>query len=86
MTAPSRQAAWQAQSLLLGYPADDLVSRVPILYQAAAALDEPIGGPLCGFLHHVARTPLPELVADDLATFDYRKRCCLYLVGLRPGP
>src|SRR6266511_1047506 len=57
MTGAERRAAaaWQAQSLLLGYP-DDHTS-----------------------------TPLPELAADYVATFDHRKRCCLFLTYYAHG-
>ena len=40
----------------------------------------------CGaFLDHLARRPLPELAADYVATFDHRKRCCLYLTYFAHG-
>jgi nitrate reductase molybdenum cofactor assembly chaperone NarJ/NarW len=77
--------AWQAQSLLLGYPDEQLMSRVELLGRVAAALDEPVGAPLRRFLDHVTRTPLPELAADYVATFDHRKRCCLYLTYYAHG-
>jgi nitrate reductase delta subunit len=31
------------------------------------------------FLDHVSRTPAADLAAEYVATFDHRKRCCLYL-------
>jgi len=65
-------AAWQAQSVLLGYPDEPLVGLLPLLRRVADA-------PLRRFIDHVERTPLPELQADYVATFDHRKRCCLYL-------
>jgi nitrate reductase delta subunit len=86
MTAASRHAAaWQAQSLLLGYPDDELLARLDLLRQVADTLDEPVGGPLRRFLDHVGRTPLPELAADYVATFDHRKRCCLFLTYYAHG-
>jgi len=72
-------AAWQAQSLLLSYPDEDLVAHVGLLRRVADALDDPVGAPLRRFLDHVERTPLTDLAADYVATFDHRKRCCLYL-------
>jgi nitrate reductase molybdenum cofactor assembly chaperone NarJ/NarW len=74
-----RAAAWQAQSLLLGYPDDDLLGRLDLLHRVAAVLDEPVSTPLRRFLDHVDRTPGAELAADYVATFDHRKRCCLYM-------
>jgi nitrate reductase molybdenum cofactor assembly chaperone NarJ/NarW len=87
VTGPQRRtaAAWQAQSLLLGYPDDELTGRLGLLRQVAAALDEPVGAPLRRFLDHVCRTPLPELAADYVATFDHRKRCCLFLTYYAHG-
>ena len=38
-----------------------------------------IGRPLHRFLDHAASTPQPDLAADTVATFDHRKRCCLFL-------
>ncbi|MEU6040733.1 nitrate reductase molybdenum cofactor assembly chaperone [Actinomadura sp. NPDC047616] len=71
--------AWQTASLLLDYPDDGLLGRRPLLRRAAATLPAELGEPLGRFLDHVDATPLPELAADYVATFDHRKRCCLYL-------
>jgi nitrate reductase delta subunit len=86
MTAVDRRpAAWQAQSLLLGYPDDELVGRLDLLRRVAVTLTRPVGGPLCRFLDHATRTPLPDLAADYVATFDHRKRCCLFLTYYAHG-
>jgi nitrate reductase molybdenum cofactor assembly chaperone len=71
--------AWQAASLLLGYPDDELLERRPLLRRAAEALPPPAGTPLGRFLDHLDATPPQDLAADYVATFDHRKRCCLYL-------
>ncbi|TMR07551.1 nitrate reductase molybdenum cofactor assembly chaperone [Actinomadura soli] len=71
--------AWQAASLLLGYPDEELLGRRPLLRRAAIALPAPAGTPLTRFLDHLDATPPPDLAADYVATFDHRKRCCLYL-------
>jgi nitrate reductase delta subunit len=84
-TFPRAAAAWQAQSLLLGYPDDVLLSRLDLLHQVAAALDGPVGGPLRAFLGHVTATPPAELAADYVATFDHRKGCCLHLTYYAHG-
>lgn len=78
-------AAWQAQSLLLGYPDEELLGRVGLLRRVCATLDDRVGDPLRGFLDHLDRTPLPDLAADYVATFDHRKRCCLYLTYYAHG-
>lgn len=77
--------AWQAQSLLLGYPDEVLLGRRPLLRAAAAALPAAVGAPLNVFLDHVDRTPLTELAADYVATFDHRKRFSPYLTYFAYG-
>ncbi|GAA2495201.1 nitrate reductase molybdenum cofactor assembly chaperone [Streptomyces thermolineatus] len=77
--------AWQTQSLLLAYPDEQLLRHAPLARRAAAALPAPAGRPLDRFLDHLARTPLPELAADYVATFDHRKRCCPYLTYYAHG-
>lgn len=79
LTDDQRTAAWQAQSLLLGYPEPELLERLPLLRRVAGELPEKVGGPLIQVIDHLERTPLPELTADYVTTFDHRKRCCLYL-------
>lgn len=81
----SRPLAWQAQSLLVGYPDEELTGRLGLLRQVAGALDGPVGAPLLRFLDHVDRTPPYELAADYVATFDHRKRCCLFLTYYAHG-
>jgi nitrate reductase delta subunit len=84
---PFRQAAWawQAQSLLLGYPDDELAGRLELLRRVVSTLDPPIGAPLRRFFDHIERTPLPDLAVDYVATFDHRKRCCLFLTYYAHG-
>jgi nitrate reductase delta subunit len=71
--------AWQCQSLLIGYPDDALLDRTDLLAAAAATLPTAVGGPLLRFLDHLRATPPGQLTADYVATFDHRKRCCLFL-------
>ncbi|MEU8804006.1 nitrate reductase molybdenum cofactor assembly chaperone [Spirillospora sp. NPDC048819] len=71
--------AWQVASLLLGYPDAELLERRPLLRRAAGGLPASAGAPLGGFLDHLDATPPPDLEADYVATFDHRRRCCLYL-------
>jgi nitrate reductase delta subunit len=78
-------AAWQTQSLLLDYPDRQLVGRLALLRRVAARLDEPVGAPLRRFLDHAAGTPPTALAADYVATFDHRKRCCLFLTYYAHG-
>ncbi|WP_344897941.1 nitrate reductase molybdenum cofactor assembly chaperone [Actinomadura meridiana] len=71
--------AWQAASLLLGYPDAELLERRPLLRRAADSVPDAVGTHLRAFLDHLDATPLNDLAADYVATFDHRKRCCLYL-------
>jgi nitrate reductase delta subunit len=73
---------WQTASLLLDYPDERLLARRDLLRSAARALGNPA---LTRFLDHLDETPLPELAADYVATFDHRKRCCLYLTYYAHG-
>jgi nitrate reductase molybdenum cofactor assembly chaperone NarJ/NarW len=70
---------WQSASLLLGYPDAELLAHRPLLRKAALTLPPAVGGPLGQFLDHLDVTPPSVLAADYVATFDHRKRCCLYL-------
>jgi len=72
-------AARQAASLLLGYPDEQLLERLALLRAVVAPLPGPLAGPLGRFLDHLETTPLPELQAAYVETFDLRRRCCLYL-------
>ncbi|MBC6459675.1 nitrate reductase molybdenum cofactor assembly chaperone [Actinomadura sp. HBU206391] len=80
--APS---AWQAQSLLLAYPDERLLRQTEMIGQVAARLPDPVGGPLTRFLDHLGRTRPTQLAVDYVATFDHRKRCCLFLTYYAHG-
>ncbi|MDQ1483391.1 MAG: nitrate reductase molybdenum cofactor assembly chaperone NarJ/NarW [Actinomycetota bacterium] len=77
--------AWQSTSLLLGYPDEELLARSGLLREAAAKLPPSVSDPLLAFLSHLEKTPIPELAADFVATFDHQKRCCLYLTYFQHG-
>jgi len=86
MTRTARLAmAWQAQSLLLGYPDADFWTRLPLIRQALHGVPAPVAAPLHRFLDHVDATPPTELAIDYVATFDNRKRCCLFLTYYQHG-
>jgi nitrate reductase molybdenum cofactor assembly chaperone NarJ/NarW len=77
--------AWQAQSLLMSYPDEELLGRRPLLRTAANTLPSPIGAPLHTFLDHLDSTPLIELAADYVTTFDHRKKFSPYLTYFAYG-
>ncbi|MFG2006223.1 nitrate reductase molybdenum cofactor assembly chaperone [Spirillospora sp. NPDC048911] len=70
---------WQACSLLLDYPDERMLAGRSMLRRAVAPLPAFIGEPLTAFLDHLDVMPQARLAADYVATFDHRKRCCLYL-------
>ena len=79
-TTPAQLAtARQAASLLLGYPDEQLLARLPLLRAAVAPLPAEFAGPLGRFLDHLETTPLTEQQAAYVETFDLRRRCSLYL-------
>jgi nitrate reductase delta subunit len=78
------QIAWQTQSVLLGYP-DTWTDDLSLLRRAASTLDTAVGRPLLGFLDDASRVGASALAADYVATFDQRKKCCLYLTYYAHG-
>jgi nitrate reductase delta subunit len=83
--APHAPRAWQSQSLLLAYPDEQFQQHLPLTRRAAATLPDPVARPLLSFTEHAERTPLPDLAADYVATFDHRRRCCPYLTYYAHG-
>ncbi|MGW2663692.1 nitrate reductase molybdenum cofactor assembly chaperone [Nocardia tengchongensis] len=80
-----RAAAWQVQSLLLGYPDEALLDSLPMLARAVSALPEAVGAPLQRVLSYL-ETTLPLAVATDYVdTFDHRKRFSPYLTWFLYG-
>jgi nitrate reductase molybdenum cofactor assembly chaperone NarJ/NarW len=79
MTRVDHRAAWQAQSLLLGYPDETLAGQYPLLRRVAAQATEPVGAPLVAFIDKFDHNDLSRSASEYVATFDQRKRNCLYL-------
>jgi nitrate reductase delta subunit len=77
--------AWQSASLLLGYPDEELLGRLELIRSASHRLPEPVGGPLRATAARLASTPLGELQADYVETFDNRRRCNLFLTYFAHG-
>jgi len=76
---------WQSVSLLLDYPDEHLMARGELVRSASHALPVTIGDSLRSFLDHAASTPLPELQAEYVETFDTRRRCNLFLTYFAHG-
>lgn len=85
MSAGATAAAWQVQSLLIGYPDEHLLGRRPLLRAAVATLPAAVAAPLTTFLDHLDRTPPTVLAADYVATFDHRRRFSPYLTYFAYG-
>ncbi|MEU0086671.1 nitrate reductase molybdenum cofactor assembly chaperone [Streptomyces sp. NPDC006274] len=77
--------AWQAQSLLLAYPDEEFEQRLALAARVAATLPDPVARPLLRFTAHAEQTAPADLAAAYVATFDHRKRCCLYLTYYAHG-
>jgi nitrate reductase delta subunit len=69
----------------VSYPDQDLVGRIPLLRAAASTLPGPLGMPLRAFLDHLEVTPLGDVAAAYVATFDHRRRCSPYLTYFAYG-
>jgi nitrate reductase molybdenum cofactor assembly chaperone NarJ/NarW len=77
--------AWQSASLLLDYPDETLLGQLDLLRAAARQLPPAVGEPIARFVVHLESTPLPELQADYVETFDTRRRCNLFLTYFAHG-
>ena len=78
--------AWQSVSLLLDYPDEDAAR--PGRADPGprhGTLPTAIGDSIRAFLDHLESTPLPELQADYVETFDTRRRCNLFLTYFAHG-
>lgn len=77
--------AWQAVSLLLGYPDEELTGRLPLLLAAARELPGAVGEGIRGCALRLQEQPLASLQAAYVETFDTRRRCNLYLTYFAHG-
>jgi nitrate reductase delta subunit len=87
LTLPPDQltVAWQSASLLLDYPDEALLGHLATVRAATDLLPRDIGDPLRSLVAHLRSTPLPELQADYVETFDNRRRCNLFLTYFAHG-
>ena len=77
--------AWQAASLLLDYPDEALLSRLPLIQQAGAELPDTVGIPLRTTADQLATEELTALQQQYVDTFDNRRRHNLYLTYFAHG-
>lgn len=76
---------WQSVSLLLDYPDEQVLGHTGLIRSASQELPVTIGDSIRDFLAHLESTPLPELQADYVETFDNRRRCNLFLTYFAHG-
>lgn len=74
------RTAHMVASVLLGYPDDALYGARQVLAESVATLPEgEVRTRLTAFLDHLDATSQADLTAHYVATFDLKRRCCLYL-------
>ncbi|AXT85036.1 nitrate reductase molybdenum cofactor assembly chaperone [Aeromicrobium sp. A1-2] len=78
-------AVWQSVSLLLDYPDERVLGHADLVRSASCELPAAIGDSIRDFLVHLESTPLPDLQADYVETFDNRRRCNLFLTYFAHG-
>ncbi len=76
---------WQVVSLLLDYPDELLVSRVPMLRRVVAELPDAQREPLGELLDTLEHGDLAALQADYVDTFDVTRKCSLHLTYFTEG-
>lgn len=81
----SRLITWQAASLLLDYPSEELLAQLDLISAASLRLPPAAGIPIGAFVEHLRTTPLGDVQADYVETFDTRRRCNLFLTYFAHG-
>lgn len=76
---------WQVVSLLLDYPDETLLARVPMLRRVVAALPAAQRDPLDVALDTLERSDLGALQREYVDTFDVTRRCSLHLTYFSHG-
>ena len=85
LTDPQLTVAWQAASLLLGYPDEELLGRLELIRRASLELSDRVGGPLRACVVQLEGAALGELEADYVDTFDTRRKHNLFLTYFAHG-
>ncbi|EAP98080.1 putative nitrate reductase delta subunit [Janibacter sp. HTCC2649] len=85
LTPDQLTIVWQSVSLLLDYPDQSLLGRADLLRSASHGAPLSIGDSIRAYLDHLESTPLAELQADYVETFDNRRRCNLFLTYFAHG-
>lgn len=85
MTPDQRTVAARAASLLLRHPDAELIALLPTLREALADVSAEVAEPLSAVAQHRAAGEPNALAAAYVETFDFRRRCCLYLTYYTHG-
>jgi nitrate reductase delta subunit len=78
-------AARLAASWLLAYPDELLLGRLDEIADVVSELPDETRLPLAAFLAHLAGTPLTQVQTHYVATFDMKRKACLYLTYWTDG-
>lgn len=76
---------WQSASLLLDYPDEALLGRLPMIRTLSGRLPHDVGEPIRQFVTHLESTPLTTVQAEYVEVFDNRRRCNLFLTYFAHG-
>ncbi|HET8600160.1 MAG TPA: nitrate reductase molybdenum cofactor assembly chaperone [Segeticoccus sp.] len=86
MSADNRtRTLYQVASLLLQYPDEELLDRLPLLRSGADAQPSAVGAALEPLLQQLETRPLVDLQADYVQIFDLKRKCCPYLTYYAHG-
>jgi nitrate reductase delta subunit len=85
MSRADRTVLFATTSCLLRYPDEALLGQLGLLEEAIESLPDGARRPLRRLVAHLAGTPLIELQADYVRTFDLRHRNCMYLTYHQDG-
>ncbi|MFF2389659.1 nitrate reductase molybdenum cofactor assembly chaperone [Agromyces sp. NPDC058104] len=75
----TRRLAHIAASLLLDYPDEGFDARVAAVEASLGELPPAIAGEFRDFIDHAAASDREALAIDYVATFDLKRKCCMYL-------
>jgi nitrate reductase delta subunit len=85
LTDAQLTVAWQAASLLLGYPDEELLSRLDLIRHASVEMPDRVGEPLRACVARLGAVPLGELETAYVDTFDERRKHNLFLTYFAHG-
>jgi nitrate reductase delta subunit len=85
MSRADRTRTQMIVSLLLDYPDDGLDAKLPVLRGEAASLPGPVRDALVSFIDEAAATEAAERERSYVATFDLKRKCCMYLTYYAAG-